>query len=37
MQDYQPLWDMELQEKKYKKIKFTSNLFRKDMQLKGVC
>ena len=34
----QPLQDMELQEKKHKKIKtYTKNLFKKNLQLKNVC
>ena len=32
----QPLQGMELQKKKYKKIKHTGNLFRKNLQLKCV-
>ena len=40
MKAEQPLWRMELQEKaalRDKKLKHNGNLFRKNLQLKGVC
>ena len=33
----QPLRGIEFKKKKHKKIKHTGNLFRKNLQLKGVC